>query len=74
MLLDGRLAGPGAELFDVGSDAYGLDIRELKPALVAPVEELLHRASIRHAGVAVADAGGKEFDEWAGSGVPPILI
>src|SRR5216683_4683422 len=63
MLLDGRLAGPGAELFDVGSDADCLDIRELKPARVAPVEELLHRARIRHARVAVADAGGKEFDE-----------
>src|SRR5712691_9196655 len=49
----------------VGGDSNGLDLREFKPALVAPVEELLDRARVGHARVAVADAGGEEFDEAA---------
>ena len=33
--------------------------------LIAPIEELLYRARIRHARVAVADVGGEELDEAA---------
>jgi hypothetical protein len=65
VLFDGRLAGLGTELFYVGSDRDGLNVRQFEPAFVAPIEELLYRARVRHPGVAVADAGGKEFDEAA---------
>ncbi len=36
VLFDGWSAGLGTELFDVGGDADGLDIRQLQPTLVAP--------------------------------------
>src|SRR6266851_672310 len=65
MLFDGRLAGPGAELLDVGSDAKRCDLLELEPAIFAPVEELLHCACIGGPRVAVTDVGGEELDEAA---------
>jgi len=52
-------------LLDVGRHAERLDVFQLELALVTPVEELFHRARIRHARVAVADVGGEELDEAA---------
>ncbi len=63
MLLDGGLRDRAAELLDVRRDRDRLDITELQPAFVAPIEEAFDRARIRGPRVAVADAGGEEFDE-----------
>jgi hypothetical protein len=65
MLLDGGLRGLAAELLDVRRDRDRFDLVELEPRLVALVEEPLDRPRVRHAGVAIADAGGEEFDEAA---------
>ena len=65
VLLDRGLRRLGAELLDVGGDAERLDLVQLELALVAPVEELFHRARVGHARVAVADVGGEELDEAA---------
>ena len=40
-------------------------IRKLQTALIAPVEELLYRARVGHARVAVPDGGSKKFDQAA---------
>jgi hypothetical protein len=65
MLFDRRLGRPAAQLLDIGGDRQGVDIMKFEAAVLAPVEELFHRARIGGARVAVTDAGGDEFDEAA---------
>src|SRR5713226_6207444 len=65
VLFDGRLRSLVAELLDVRRDRDCLDLVKFEAVLVAPVEELLYRARVSHARVAVTDTGGKEFDEAA---------
>jgi hypothetical protein len=58
------LGHPGAERFDIGSDVERLDVGELAdPGALDPSEELRHGPVIGHAGVLVADGGGKELQE-----------
>jgi hypothetical protein len=61
--LTGRLRGLVAELLDVRRDRDCFDLVKFEAVLVAPIEELLYRARVSHARVAVTDAGGKEFNE-----------
>jgi hypothetical protein len=65
MLPDGRLRDRAAELLHIGRYRDRLDITELQPAFVAPLEEALDRPSVCGPRVTVADAGGEEFDETA---------
>jgi hypothetical protein len=65
------IGGRGAELLDVGSDAERRDLREIQAALITPVEELFYCARIGRARVAVANVGGKEFDEAAAGAFAP---
>jgi hypothetical protein len=74
MLLDGRLAGPGAELFDVGSDADCLDIRELKPALSHQSKNCFTARAYAMRVLRLRMLVVRNSMNRAGSGVPPILI
>src|SRR5216683_4783974 len=65
VLFDRRLRSLVAELLDVRCDRDCFDLVKLEPVLVAPIEELLYRARVSHARVAVTDVGGEELDEAA---------
>ena len=63
MLFDGWLRSASPELLDIRGYRDGPDGAEIQSLFIAPVEELFYRTRVSGARVAVADGGGKEFDE-----------
>jgi hypothetical protein len=64
VLLHRRLGGRRLQRLDVSRDVHGLNVGELADAmLLDPGEERAHGPVISHAGVFVADVGGKVFQK-----------
>ena len=64
VLLDRRLGGGRLQRLDIGGDMQRLDIGQLADVVTLdPSEERTRCPVIGHARVAVADAGGEEFEE-----------
>jgi len=73
VLLDRRLLEIRPKRLNIGGDVQRLDVGELADAVVlAPGEEPAGGMQVGRAGVLVADVGGKEFQEAAGSLVAAV--